>query len=119
MAVSPTPSVDKLAPTAWSLTSCTSEARSEGVAHVADNLGGDPGEPPGQHQAMARDTTQVWEQRRCSRVTGRDHVVDDLLGEPEVDHRAEPATDHPAATAPVLSIAKEFSVTPGPPEPEE
>jgi hypothetical protein len=67
---------------------------------------------------MARDTTQVWEPRRCSRVAGRDHVVDDLLGEPEVDHRAEPATDHPAATAPVLSIAEEFSVTPGPPEPD-
>src|SRR5687767_11474748 len=55
---------------------------------------------------------------RCSRVAGRDHVVDDLLGEPKVDHRAEPATDHPAATAPVLSIAEEFSVTPGPPEPD-
>ena len=87
-------------------------------AQIDPNLDDDPAEPPGQHQALARDTTQVWQQRRRSRVTGRDHVVDDLLGEPKVDHRPEPATNHHAATTPVPSRAEEFSVTPGAPEPD-
>ena len=59
-AISTTPSVATLAPNAWSLTSGTSAARSS-EGPPGPDLGGDPDEPPGQHQAMARDTTQVWE----------------------------------------------------------
>ena len=117
-AVSTTPSVATIAFTAWSLTSGTSAARSAKGPRAPDH-GDNRDEPPGQHQAMARDLTQVWEQRRCSRVAGRNHVVDDLLGEPEVDHRAQPATNHPAATAPVPSIARRVQRSPGPPEPDD